>query len=157
MSFHLRIGLSGLEGQPNKRVVLLGDTVQITDNGAVLLTKSIHRKYGHVSYSLGEEEEEEKQPSRKEKSKPQENAEQSDESDYEEVEEEEGVIKATRLRQKHNEVKSDDKNRNLHQAELLEAKLTELKRRLENEEIKEIQSKSKVKDMGRIRSYPNPE
>lgn len=67
------------------------------------------------------------------------------------------MIKATRLRQQTRETKGDSNDRNSNQRKLAEKKLQELKKRLENEEIVDIQSKVKVKDMGRINSYPNPE
>jgi len=60
MTFHVRVGLTKIEGSENRRTVLLGDTVVVTQEGAKLLTKNIHRKYGEVSYSLGDKEEEKK-------------------------------------------------------------------------------------------------
>jgi|JI10StandDraft_1071094.scaffolds.fasta_scaffold368303_2 hypothetical protein len=60
MIFHLRIGMNNLEGPDHRKTVLLGDTVEVTSEGAKLRTGGIHRKYGQVSYSLGPEEEQKK-------------------------------------------------------------------------------------------------
>jgi len=62
--FHLRIGMNSLEGPANRKTVLLGDTLEVTPDGAKNRTAGIHRKYGQVSYSLGPEEEEKKPESK---------------------------------------------------------------------------------------------
>lgn len=64
MVFHLRIGMNNLDGPANRKTVLLGDTVEVTPEGAKLRTVGIHRKYGAVSYSLGPEEEQKKPESK---------------------------------------------------------------------------------------------
>ena len=152
MVLHVRIGLQNLEGPENKRTVLLGDTVLVTEEGTKILTKSIPRKYGQVSYSLGEEEAKQPAPKKEKAPKP-----VASEEEYEEVSDDNGVIKATRLRRRDREQNCDEQDRSSHQKQLTQEKLQELENRLANEEIKDIESKSKVKDMARIRSYPNPE
>ena len=58
MTFHVRIGLSGVMPEANRAVVAIGETVLIKESGNVNLTSGIARKYGDISYSLEESEEE---------------------------------------------------------------------------------------------------
>lgn len=53
MVFHVRITMKEVNKKPQRSVIALGDTVLITEEGeAVILTKSIQRKYSEISYSL---------------------------------------------------------------------------------------------------------
>lgn len=101
MTFHVRVALSGVHGEPARSVVAIGETVLIKESGNVNLTAGIARKYGDISYSL--EESEEPAPPKKAPSapsgaasKPQKKAEESGSEDFdgddddEEEEEEQG-------------------------------------------------------------------
>jgi nucleosome binding factor SPN SPT16 subunit len=159
MMFFLKIGMTGVDAKANRATIGIGDTVMVTSEGAELLTGRVHRKYSDVSYSLGDEEEQKapKQNSAPKKQQQEESESEEEYGDDEEVEEDEGVIKSTRLRQKSKQGHRDETGRNENQKRLAENQNVELQRRLDNEEIQVIANKSKVNDMGRIRSYPSPD
>ena len=56
MAFHARIALTSVHSEPDRSVVVIGDTIFITENGCVNFTSEVPRKYSDISYILEEDE-----------------------------------------------------------------------------------------------------
>ena len=62
MTFYVRVHLLNVcKNDPERNTLAIGDTVQITANGAKVLTRAIVKKYEEISYELDESDAEEEQ------------------------------------------------------------------------------------------------
>ena len=62
MTFHVRVHLLNVcKSDPERATLAIGDTVEIGENGAKVLTRAIVKKYAEISYELDESDAEEEQ------------------------------------------------------------------------------------------------
>ena len=160
MCFHARITITGVDSEPSRSIIALGDTVIVEQDGKIVnLTEGVQKSYSEISYSLEDDDQEEQKPAPKKQSQDDDDESSEEEEGSEEVLQNGGnVMTSSRLRSKaidQKERQNDLLERKTHQLALHDAKVKELKIRFQRGEIASSAKKEKVRQMDTIESYKN--